>query len=108
MSLERITDNNYAAFMGYEKAVLVLSMTWCGPCRRYKPVLSSVAKDMSDVKFGVADLDEGHLIKLKRDFPEPKYIPTTILLRAGKEVYRFDGAQLDSEKLSVIVKENLM
>jgi len=107
MAIEKITDENYEDFRKSEKAVLVLSLAkLCGACKRYKPTLSSVAEEISHVRFGEAELDEGHLIKLKRDFPDIKYVPTTILVRNGEVVHRFDG-ECSADKLSTTVRNHL-
>ena len=48
MGLVNITDNNYAAFKQFERAVLVASATWCALCNLYKPVVQAVADLMPE------------------------------------------------------------
>jgi thiol-disulfide isomerase/thioredoxin len=107
MSVERITDENYLAFKGQERTVLVLSHASCGYCQRYKHVLSSVAGEIPNVRFGEVDYAEPNLARVKTDFPFPDAVPITVLMREGKEVDRFPGALLDRAKLAAIIREKL-
>ncbi len=109
MSVSRITDKNYEDFMGSRRAVLVLSESWCPACHAYKPIVEALSGSMPYVRFGEAVLDEGHLIKLKRSYPaeEVEYLPTTVLFRDGKVVYKFEGGY-DESDLHDTVRENLI
>ena len=106
MPVERITDDNYASFRKSKRAVLVASATWCPACNTYKPVVSALAEAMPYVHFGEAVLDEGHLGQLKRDY-RIEELPTTILIRGGEDVFRFEGSYNYNSALA-IVRNNLV
>lgn len=93
MTVENINDGNYQAFRDSQRAVLVLSTSWCHFCEEYKPVLDSLSEALPSIKFGDAVLDQGHLIGVKRDFSDiiEEGVPATILFREGKDFGYFMG-----------------
>lgn len=76
--------------------VMYFSAPWCGPCRVYKPVFIEVTdkyKDEIDVQMVDADAES----QLLTDHGV-RSIPTTIMFKDGKEVFR---------RVSVIDKRTL-
>lgn len=67
-----------------EVEVLVFSATWCGPCRRYRDVWSRSGLPVREV-----DIDK--FPDLSRKYGVTR-VPTTVVLRHGREVARREGA----------------
>jgi len=109
MLVEIVEEGNYTNFLGYERAVLVVSLEDCIHCKEYKPVIELVAGRLPDVRFGVAVLKRGtrYLTKLKTDF-KLEGVPTTLFLKRGLEVHRIEYAEMNDEKIYAMIKEKLM
>lgn len=76
--------------------VMYFSAAWCGPCRVYKPAFIEVTdkyKDEIDVQMVDADAEP----QLLTDHAV-RSIPTTIMFKDGKEVFR---------QVSIIAKKDL-
>lgn len=72
---------------------------WCGPCRVFTPVFTDAAAENPDVLFAVTDVEEQP--ELSAAF-EVRSIPTLIVLRAGAQVFRHEGALTDLALADVI------
>lgn len=77
--------------------------TWCGPCRMMNFVLEDFADEMNDVKILKIDVDECE--KLARKFGVMS-IPTLVLFKNGKEVYKHVGL-VQKDDLVKIVNKNI-
>ena len=77
--------------------------TWCGPCRMMSFVLEDFADEMNDVKILKIDVDECE--KLARKFGVMS-IPTLVLFKNGKEVYKHVGL-VQKDDLVKIVNKNI-
>lgn len=71
---------------------------WCGPCVAMKPVIEELEKEMADtVKITKIDVDQ-------KQEEASKYgvmsIPTYVILKDGKEVDRFIGANSKEDVVS--------
>lgn len=66
--------------------IMYFSAPWCGPCRVYKPVFIEVTDKFKDeIEVQMVDVDnEG---QLAADHAV-RSIPTTIMFKDGKEVFR--------------------
>ncbi len=63
--------------------------TWCGPCRMAEPVLEELSDEYKDkVVVAKVDVDQNHNTAAKYDVMS---IPTTILIKDGKELGRQIG-----------------
>jgi thioredoxin 1 len=66
--------------------VLFFNATWCGPCRRMKPIVASMRRQ----GYRMRDVD----VDRNRDLAE-KYgihaVPTFVFIENGSEVNRFSG-----------------
>lgn len=87
-----INDENYQAFLKENPlAVLVLAKTWCSYCQAYSSTITKLAKELPQVKFGIAWLDNlprGAQVGKLDDDPA---VPGTLLFREGLAIARFYG-----------------
>ena len=109
MTMLKVDDENYRTIIDAPKGVLLVSASYCIPCRRYRPVLEEVANEMSDVVFGEVELDVGHLVNLKKAlagyFPGRTHLnaPETLIFRDSSMVYNLTGYR-DETKEEIIRK----
>jgi thioredoxin 1 len=65
--------------------------TWCGPCKVQGPIIEEVAKEMAGKAIvGSVDVDENPEISQSLNIMS---IPTLIIFKGGKEVWRNSGLQ---------------
>lgn len=88
-TLQRFVDNNPVV-------VIRFHAKWCGPCRMFAPVFSSVANSFPAVPFAEVDVDEQPVAS--RYF-QVQALPTTVLVKDGKIVDKMSGAK-DSSSFS--------
>lgn len=69
--------------------LLYFGATWCGPCRQFGPVFSDTNSDFPNVEFEKVDIDED---KEMAGMWSITSVPTIILTKNGKEVWRQAGA----------------
>ena len=70
--------------------VLYFTAEWCNPCKKVRPIVEELNRDLADTTFLFIDADEER--ELIETF-EVRSIPTFIRLEDGKEVARITGAQ---------------
>lgn len=102
MSLLTITQENY------EKEVINASKTvvidfwasWCGPCKMYAPIVEQVAEQLSnEVIVGKVNVDEQSGLAAKYNIMS---IPTTVIMKNGKEQSRIVGVVSKEELIQKI------
>jgi len=93
-----IEDNNITLPLRDSRAVMKFTATWCGPCKRYKPVFQELADYNPNISFYSVDIDENPNIKKKYEIPG---VPTTVFLKDGQEVKRIVGYS-DGKKRELI------
>lgn len=72
--------------------LVVADSPYCGPCRRYEPILHEVLDGRDDVELRVLDVSKGNNVELLRALGA-RATPTSFLFRGdGTEVARFSGA----------------
>jgi len=82
--------------------VLYFTADWCNPCKKVRPIVEELNREVSDVKFQIIDVDsEG---EFARRF-EVKSIPTFILIEDSVEVNRLTGAQTKEKLLEMLNDE---
>lgn len=73
---------------------------WCGPCKMLGPVLKDVKKDMgAAVKIVKIDVDKNQPLAAKY---QVRGVPTMILFKNGKQLWRQSGVLQKQEVISVI------
>ncbi len=89
-SNETVSTAAYYQMVNSQKVVLVdFSAVWCGPCQRLKPRLEELEKEMGS-KFRLVKLDSDRDAKCA-DSMKITALPTLILYKSGKEIWRNEG-----------------
>ena len=85
-----------------EKPVLVdFYAEWCGPCKMMKPVLEELRKLMGDsIRILKIDIDKNPDLANKL---QVRSVPTLILYKGGKQVWRQSGAMM-AHQLKPVLK----
>ena len=88
-----------------EKPVLVdFFATWCGPCKMMHPVLEGLKKQLGErVKIVKIDIDSPVNRQLVNSY-QVQAVPTLMLFKAGKMVWRQSGAMQATQIRQVIEK----
>ncbi|MEE9439054.1 MAG: thioredoxin [Saprospiraceae bacterium] len=91
----------YQEIINGKKPVLVdFSATWCGPCKAMAPVLKEVAgKVGDDAKIVKIDVDKNQKLATKIGV---KGVPTFILYKEGKVLWRDSGMQSANSLVKLI------
>ncbi len=100
-----MTVADFQANLAQGKLTLVdFSATWCQPCKKLKPILEQVGKDMSkDITLQIHDFDANP--ELASHF-KIDALPTIMLFKGGKVVWQFIGV-MEEEALKNEIKKQL-
>ena len=78
--------------------------TWCGPCKMMHPVLEGLKKQLGErVKIVKIDIDSPVNRQLVNSY-QVQAVPTLMLFKAGKMVWRQSGAMQETQIRQVIEK----
>ena len=78
--------------------------TWCGPCKMMHPVLEGLKKQLGErVKIVKIDIDSPVNRQLVNSY-QVQAVPTLMLFKAGKMVWRHSGAMQATQIRQVIEK----
>lgn len=78
--------------------------TWCGPCKMMHPVLEDLKKQLGErVKIVKIDIDSPVNRQLVNSY-QVQAVPTLMLFKAGKMVWRQSGAMQATQIRQVIEK----
>lgn len=78
--------------------------TWCGPCKMMYPVLEGLKKQLGErVKIVKIDIDSPVNRQLVNSY-QVQAVPTLMLFKAGKMVWRQSGAMQATQIRQVIEK----
>ena len=83
-----------------QTVVIDFYATWCGPCKMYTPIVEEFASENQDIKVVKIDIDESQDIAFEYNVMS---IPTTIIIKDGKEVDRAVGV-IGKDVLSQMIK----
>lgn len=92
----QVTEKDYASYVASANIVLVdFGAEWCPPCVKMAPVIDELQADLKD-KFKLVKVDGGvntNMMKLQN----VEALPTFIVYKNGKEVWRKQGVVEKSE-----------
>jgi thioredoxin 1 len=87
------------------KHVLYFTADWCQPCKKVRPIVEELNREIADVAFQTIDVDmENDLVKTF----QITSVPTFILFEDEEQINRITGAQT-REKLNEFInyKKNI-
>ena len=101
MEIMKVTSANFEEeVLNSEKTVLIdFYADWCGPCKAYSPIVESVATENEDIKVVKIDVDNAQDIAYKYQVMS---IPTTVIIKNGKEVNRAVGMMSKSDLVEMV------
>jgi thioredoxin 1 len=88
-----------------EVPILVdFSADWCGPCKMLAPILKQVKDELGDaIKIVKIDVDKNQPLAAKY---QVRGVPTMILFKQGKQLWRQSGVMQKQEIISMINSYN--
>lgn len=82
--------------------IIDFSATWCGPCKMMIPILDQVKDEMGEnVKIIKIDVDKN---KALADAYFVQGVPTLMIFKSGKMLWRESGVRQASELVSLVHK----
>ena len=101
MEIMKVTSANFEEeVLNSDKTVLVdFYADWGGPCKAYSPIVESVAAENEDIKVVKIDVDNAQDIAIKYQVMS---IPTTVIIKDGKEVNRVVGMVSKSDLIEMV------
>ena len=93
--------SNFSEIINQDKPVLVdFFAEWCGPCKMMSPILKEVKNVLGDkVSIIKIDVDKNQPLAAKY---QVRGVPTLIIYKAGKQVWRQSGVVQKNELVSII------
>lgn len=93
--------SSFSSIITSETPVLVdFFATWCGPCKMLLPILDTVKDELGDqVKIVKIDVDKNKALASQYHV---RGVPTMILYKNGKQVWRQSGVVEKMELLNII------
>jgi len=97
--------DNFRRIINSDKPVLVdFYADWCAPCKTLAPILKEVKDELGDiVRIVKIDVDKNE--KLARRY-QVKGIPTMLLFKGGKQLWRQSGLLQKPELVEIIKSHN--
>jgi thioredoxin 1 len=94
---------NFATIINEDKPVIVdFHAVWCAPCRMQTPVLRELARDLGNkVRVIKIDVDQNQEIASQYGIQS---VPTLIMFRNGKPVWRQSGVVTKNQLKDVLTK----
>ena len=81
------------------KTILYFTAEWCGPCKKTRPIVEELNKDLSLTNIRVVDIDSE--MELAKNFGI-KSVPTFIVIENNEEINRVLGAQTKQSLLELM------
>ena len=101
MEIMKVTSANFEEeVLKSDKTVLIdFYADWCGPCKMYSPIVEAVAEENEDIKVVKIDVDNAQDLAMKYQVMS---IPTTVVIKDGKEVNRVVGMVSKSDLIEMV------
>ncbi|WP_405563197.1 thioredoxin [Polaribacter sp. Asnod6-C07] len=92
---------NFLEIINKDKPVLVdFFAEWCGPCKMMSPILKEVKDVLGDkVSIIKIDVDKNKALAAKY---QVRGVPTLVLYKSGKQVWRQSGVVTKNDLISII------
>ncbi len=96
---------NFKDIINSETLVLIdFHADWCGPCKMLAPILKQVKDDLGDgIKILKIDVDKNQNLASQY---QVRGVPTLILFKQGKQLWRESGVRQKDEIISIIKKHS--
>ena len=93
--------SSFSEIIHQDKPVLVdFFAEWCGPCKMMSPILKEVKDSLGDtISIIKIDVDKNKSLAAKY---QVKGVPTLILYKSGKQLWRQSGAVQKNKLVSII------
>ncbi|MEH1006697.1 thioredoxin [Winogradskyella sp. ECml5-4] len=97
--------SKFSEIINQDQPVLVdFFADWCGPCKMLSPILKQVKEAMGeDVSIIKIDVDKNQALASKY---QVRGVPTMLLFKNGKQVWRQSGVLQKDEIINVIKSSN--
>ncbi|MDW5290654.1 thioredoxin [Formosa sp. PL04] len=97
--------SRFSELIKQDKPVLVdFFAEWCGPCKAMAPILKDVKDSLGDsVSILKIDVDKNQELASQLNV---KGVPTLILYKSGKQIWRQSGVVQKSELLQIIKRDS--
>ena len=96
--------SNFSELINQNKPVIIdFFAEWCGPCKTMSPILKEVKDVLGDgVTILKIDVDKNQALAAKY---QVKGVPTFLLFKEGKQIWRQSGI-IQKEELLTIISNN--
>jgi thioredoxin 1 len=93
--------SNFSEIINQDKPILVdFFAEWCGPCKTMSPILKEVKSAFGDkISIIKIDVDKNQALAAKY---QVRGVPTLILYKSGKQVWKQSGVAQKNELVSII------
>lgn len=93
--------NSFNSIINTETPVLIdFYANWCGPCKTLSPILDNLKKELgSGIKIIKIDVDKNQPLA---QINNVKGVPTLLLFKNGKQVWRQSGVFSKNDLIQVI------
>ncbi|WP_142785913.1 thioredoxin [Changchengzhania lutea] len=93
--------NNFNTIINSTTPVLIdFHANWCGPCKMLAPILKEVKHELDDsIKIIKIDVDKNQSLAAQY---QVRGVPTMILFKNGKQLWRQSGVLQKNDIISVI------
>jgi thioredoxin 1 len=97
--------NKFSEIINQDKPVLVdFYADWCGPCKMMSPILKQVKDSLGErVSIIKIDVDKNKGLASKY---QVRGVPTLLLFKKGKQVWRQSGVLKKDEIINIITNTN--
>jgi len=90
MSINVLSESNFDSIVGTKPALLDFGAEWCVYCKKIAPIIEEISNENPDLVVGSIDVDMQPMLAVKF---QVRSLPTVLLLKDGKVVKQFIGAQ---------------